>query len=81
MDIKSMLEHYILDELLVSDRRTKIDPDESLINSGVIDSLSLLRLIAFIEERFDVRIEDVEVVPDNFETISVMEGLIAGKLK
>ena len=76
-----MLEHYILDELLVSDHRTKIDPDESLINSGVIDSLSLLRLIAFIEERFDVRIEDVEVVPDNFETISVMEGLIAGKLK
>ena len=81
MDIKSIVEKYILDELLVSDGRVKIDPDESLISSGVIDSLSLLRLVSFVEERFGIRVEDVEVVPDNFETINVMEALISGKLK
>lgn len=81
MNIKSILENYIFEELLVSDGRVKIDPDESLISSGVIDSLSLLRLISFVEERFGIRIEDFEVVPDNFESINVMEALIAGKLE
>lgn len=80
MDIKSILEKYILDEILMTDQK-KIDPDESLINSGVIDSLSLLRIIDFAEKRFNIKVEDTEVVPDNFETINVMETLIAGKLK
>jgi acyl carrier protein len=75
------LERFIIEELLVSNHRTKIDPNESLISSGVIDSLSLLRLITFIEEQFGIRLEDDEVIPDNFETISTMESLITNRLK
>jgi acyl carrier protein len=81
MEIKSILERYILDEILITDQKKKIDPDESLISSGVIDSLSLLRIIDFVEKKFDVKVEDTEVVPENFESINVMESLIAGKLK
>jgi acyl carrier protein len=81
MEIKSILERYILDEILITDQKKKIDPDESLISSGVIDSLSLLRIIDFVEKKFDVKVEDIEVVPENFESINVMEALIAGKLK
>ena len=81
MEIKSILERYILDEILITDQKKKIDPDESLISSGVIDSLSLLRIIDFVEKKFDVKVEDTEVVPENFESINVMEALIAGKMK
>ena len=81
MEIKSILERYILDEILITDQKKKIDPDESLISSGVIDSLSLLRIIDFVEKKFDVKVEDTEVVPENFESINVMDSLIAGKLK
>jgi acyl carrier protein len=81
MEIKSILERYILDEILITDQKKKIDPDESLICSGVHASLSLLRIIDFVEKKFDVKVEDTEVVPENFESINVMEALIAGKLK
>jgi acyl carrier protein len=59
----------------------ELEPDTSLISSGIIDSLSLIRLINFIESRFNVTIEDDEVTPDNFETLNLLDTLIASKLR
>jgi len=80
MDIIDTVEKYIVEEIMVGDTKTKLDPDASLISSGVVDSLALLRLISFIEEKFGVVIEDEEVVPDNFETLNVIKGMIESKL-
>ena len=80
MNIESVLERFIIDDLIIGVSRNKIDPNESLIANGVIDSLAILQLIAFIEERFGVTIDDSEVTPDNFQTINVMKALIEEKL-
>ncbi len=80
MDIESTIEKFVVDELILGAKGTKLDPDSSLINSGVIDSLALLRLITFIEEKFGVTVDDTEVVPENFETINIMKGFIEAKL-
>ena len=76
MDIESNLEKFIVDELLVGSRGMKLDYDQSLISSGVIDSLALLRLITFIEEKFGVTVGDEDVVPDNFETINITQKMV-----
>ena len=80
LDIASTLERFIVDELMMSDKNTRVDPDASLLSSGVVDSLSLLRLISFIEERFGVTVADGEVVPENFETINIMKSFVTAKL-
>ena len=80
MNTATVIERYIVDEIMVGGKDTKLDLDQSLISSGIVDSLALLRLIAFMEERFGVTIEDDEVVPENFETINVMKYLIERKL-
>ncbi len=80
MEIVDTIEKFIVDEIIVGEKGTELDPDESLISSGIVDSLALLRLIAFIEEQFGVVIEDEEVVSDNFETLNVMKGLVESKL-
>lgn len=79
-NISSTIERFLVDEIMMASKDTKIDPDESLINSGVVDSLSLLRLINFIEERFGVVIEDEEVVPENFDTLNIMETFVGERL-
>jgi acyl carrier protein len=81
MNIGLIIEKYILDSLKVGDHRKDIDHDESLIAKGVIDSLFILQLVSFLEEEFDVTIDDNEVTPDNFETINVMKSLIGNKLQ
>ncbi|MFW6062893.1 MAG: acyl carrier protein [Chloroflexota bacterium] len=80
-NIRPALERFIVDEIMLGDRQTTIDPNASLISSGVIDSLALLRLINFVEEQFGVTVGDDEVVPDNFETLNAAEEFVQRKLQ
>ena len=80
MDTETAVESFIVNEIMLGDNSTQIDPNESLINSGVLDSLALLRLIAFIEEQFNVTIEDSEVIPENLETINDIIDFIDHKM-
>jgi acyl carrier protein len=73
-----IIERFILDELMHGARKD-IQPDESLLSAGVIDSVSLLRLVAFIEDKFGVQLDDEEVVLENFETIRAIETLLESK--
>lgn len=54
--------------------------DESLIQSGVLDSLSILKLISFLDEEFNVSLDEDEFEPEKLETIDRIAGLVAGKL-
>jgi acyl carrier protein len=81
MNIESIIERFIVEEIMMKGDETTIEPDQSLIESGILDSMSLLRVIGFLEERFDVTIEDEEVVVDNFETISSINALLARKME
>jgi acyl carrier protein len=51
------------------------DPDEPL----QIDSLGLIRLIAFLESDLGIRVEDEELIADNFATLRRLEELLATK--
>jgi acyl carrier protein len=53
-----------------------VDPEESLIERGIIDSIGLMQLMTFLEEKAKVRIPDHQVTPENFESIVSMERLV-----
>ena len=79
MDIAILIERFIVDELIPKGRRARVDPDESLLTIGEIDSLALLQLIAFVEEQFGVSVEDDELTRDNFQTINRIKLLVEKK--
>jgi len=53
------------------------DPDEPLH----LDSLGVIRLVAFLENEFDCRIEDEELIADNFATLRQLDQLLATKTR
>lgn len=79
MSVITAVERFINDEILFGEEQTKLDPDESLLSSGILDSMALLRLVGFIEERFGVTVGDGELIPDNFETINQIEAFVGTK--
>ncbi len=81
MDIRMTVERFIIDELMMGDSNTQLDPDQSLISSGILDSLALLRLISFLEEEVGVTIDDDEVVADNFQTLNVIQDFVHQKIQ
>lgn len=57
----------------------ELTDDLSLIAARVIDSLSLLRVVSRLERDLDVHIEDRDIMPANFESISAIRAFLAGK--
>jgi acyl carrier protein len=56
-----------------------VDEDYPLLAKQVIDSLGMLKLVSLIEEEFDVEIDDDDIVPDNWKTISDIAALVEAK--
>ena len=72
------LKAFIADEILKQPGR-EIAADEALISSGLIDSFSLMDLALFVEDNFDVRIEDTELNADTFDTLEALAELIQSR--
>jgi acyl carrier protein len=57
-----------------------VAPDTDIIGQGLVDSLGIFKLIAFVEEKFAVTVEPDEVLLENFQTLRALRNLIVKKL-
>ena len=60
-------------------RTRDISYDEPLLGSGIVDSLGVLELIAFLEQEFQVTVQDEELVPQNFQSLECIAALVRSK--
>jgi len=75
MDYKSALMEYVRDEF-VKNPKAVINENDDLLSSGLIDSLGILKLVSFIEDRFGIRVPDEDVIYDNFQSINTLAGYL-----
>ena len=64
----------------VANRDVSPSPDESLFDSGIIDSFSLEDMVSELEREFSIRIPDSEARPQKFESIERIEQYIASRV-
>jgi len=80
MDPRERLRSFLLDEFGADLPREKLTDDFPLIDGGVVDSLGIFQLMAFIEGEYGVDIDDVELVYDNFRDLDSIARLILSKV-
>jgi acyl carrier protein len=73
--IKQELVTFIETHLVGDDLGAPLTDDTDLIESGIVDSMGLMRIVTFLEDRAGVRVPDDEVAPDNFATIAAITAL------
>ncbi len=76
MDIKAQVRQYIAKNLLFSDNGFAYDDDASFLEEGIVDSLGIMELVLFIEEKFGVKVKDEEITPDNFDSVNKLANFI-----
>jgi acyl carrier protein len=74
----STLAEFISREILSQPAR-QIEATEPLISSGLIDSLSLVDISLFVEDNYQVLIDDTELNADSFDTLQELEALILSR--
>ncbi len=76
MDYKAELTEFIRKEIL-SGRNVSLQENQDLLSAGIIDSLGILRLVAFMEKQLGIQVPDEDVVFENFQNIQVMSDYVA----
>jgi acyl carrier protein len=74
-----MIRQYIQSELVKDKKHASLSDNDSLIDSGIIDSLGIMKLIGFLEDTISIQISDEELVPENFSTVSAIASLVQKK--
>ena len=77
-DVSTRIRDFITSEIMFDDSSATLTDDTALLGS-VMDSLGLMQLIAFLEEEFDVEIDDADVTVDNFRTVGDIDRLVTAK--
>jgi acyl carrier protein len=79
METLQILKQFIKDDLAPEHDLGDLDAYKPLLESGIIGSLGILRLVVFIEKQFHVRLEDEDLIPENFETLLAISEIISTK--
>lgn len=77
-DIKNIARKFLMDNFVMGGNAVIAD-DTSFMKGHILDSTGFIELILFIEETFDVKVDDAEMLPENFDSLFNIEGYVERK--
>lgn len=77
--IETEVRLYVLDKLLFGRTEMELSGDASFLESGVIDSTGVLELVAFLEEHFQVKVDDEDLIPANLDSVNAITRFVERK--
>jgi acyl carrier protein len=79
--IEQEIRQFIIDNFLFGAEDSQFCNDDSFLQHGIIDSTGVLELVAFLEEKYGIKIRDEELVPDNLDSVNELVRFINHKVQ
>ena len=76
---RGAIRRYIEDNFIMGTRATPLGDADSFLEHHVLDSTGFLELIAFLEERYGIKVEDDEMLPENLDSLDSIERFLNRK--
>ncbi len=76
---KELVKNFIIESFLFGEEE-KLKDDTDFFRSGIIDSTGIIELVGFIESSFPVKVEDEELVVNNFSSLNNVSAYLDRKL-
>lgn len=77
---KSKITHFIL-ERFPGSRKRQLSDDTALLETGIVDSIGVLEIVAFVEQSFAVTVSDDDLLPENFGSIACIARFVEAKIE
>jgi acyl carrier protein len=76
---EEVIRNYVVDNFLMGEGHRLASDKVSFLDSGIIDSTGVLELVTFIEETFNVVVEDDELLPENLDSVNNLANFVRRK--
>ncbi len=78
-DTVTTIRAFIFDNFLFDAAEEDLGNDDSFLDQGIIDSTGVLELVEWLEDTFDITVDDDELIPENLDSVNQLAAFIAGK--
>ncbi len=76
--ICDQIRNFVLERFPLA-RKQYFDDKTPLLDTGLLDSLGILDVVGFVEQKYGILLGDEELVPENFQTIEHLAAFLAKK--
>lgn len=76
MDDMQKIKQFVVDEFMPDVPTEELDADFDLLTGGVVDSLGLLKVVAWLESEYDIGVDDSQLGPDSFRTVRAIHEFV-----
>lgn len=76
MTVDTRIRVFIGEQIVQDVAPDEIPHDYDLVENGILDSLALVRLIAWIGETFGIPVDDLDLAPDDFRTMAAIRDFV-----
>jgi acyl carrier protein len=73
------IERFLVDELAAAEPDGQIAHDEDLLAAELIDSLGIQELVTFLERTYGIKVQDDDLVADNFRSVEKIAEFVERK--
>ena len=79
MTIEQKIRDFVLENYLFTGDQSALANDDSFLEKGILDSTGVLEIVGFLEDKFNLAIEDDELVPENFDSVNKIARFVSAK--
>lgn len=79
MSVEDKVRNYILENYLFTEDQSELNSEDSFLEKGIIDSTGILEIIFFLEEEFELSVDDEEMIPENLDSVNNIVKFINSK--
>ena len=80
MPLNLELRQFVTDNFLFGKNNASLADHDSFLDKGIIDSTGVLELVAFLDERYGIHVQDHDLVPENLDSIDNLARFVGSKL-
>jgi acyl carrier protein len=81
LEIKEQIRTFILKNILLGSSEKPLGDNDSFLDQGLIDSTGILELVGFVEDEFDIEVEDSDLIPENFDSVSKLTVYVQSRIE
>jgi acyl carrier protein len=79
-EISQIIRNFLFENFMFGYDENEFNNDSSFLEFGVLDSTGIVELIVFIESEFNIEVSDMEIIPENMDSVNCVSRLVYEKI-